>query len=448
MKTKKNSHSLTGLAENLISFGRKQGADEIEVSIFDSSEFTTDLRFGKIENLVEAGSKYISIKVIKDKKTSFTTSSDLKKDTLEFLVKNAVKRTTMSNFDEFAGLPSIQESKINIHSLNLFDPKIVGMDNEKKIFLAKETERIALKDKRITNSHGANFNTREIKTILINSNGFSNEYDETFCNLSIGLQAGGIDNKVEGYWFSSKRHLEELDSPEEVAKKAVARTVRLLNPKKITTQNTPVIFEPMMTSWLLSFLFTCISGESIYQKTSFLVDKLGEKIGNEKITVYDDGLSPRKLGTIPFDSEGVPSQKTTVIEKGVLKNYLCNTYTARKLKLKSTGNASGNSIGPTNFYLQAGYLKPEEIISSMKKGLILARTIGQGLNPVTGDISRGAFGLWVENGEVVYPVSEITISGKLGTVLNDIEIIGNDLSYQSIYSGPTIKIGELTVAGK
>jgi PmbA protein len=203
-----------------------------------------------------------------------------------------------------------------------------------------------------------------------------------------------------------------------------------------------------MTSWILSFLFACVSGVSIYQKTSFLIDKLEERISNSNVTVIDDGLMPRMLGTRPFDAEGVPCQKTRGVRRGILKNYLCNTYAARKLKLRSTGNSSGTGVSPNNFYLEPGSNSPEDIISSLDKGLILTRTLGHGLNPVTGDISRGAFGLWVENGEIAYPVSEITISGNLGEILNSIELIGNDLDFLSPISGPTIKVGELTVAGQ
>ena len=178
------------------------------------------------------------------------------------------------------------------------------------------------------------------------------------------------------------------------------------------------------------------------------MDKLGERIGNRSVNVVDDGLLPGRLGSRPFDAEGVPCTKTPVIENGILKNYLCNTYAARKLKLKSTGNSTGTGVSPTNFYLEAGETPPDKIISSLEKGLILIRTLGHGLNPVTGDISRGAFGLWVEKGEIVYPVSEITISGNLGEILNHIEMVGNDLDFQSPISGPTIKIRELTVAGE
>jgi len=444
---KKNQINLTTLAEDLVNFGKMNGADEIEVTILDGYEFSVDVRFGKIENLVEAGSRALGMRVIKDKKTAFVSSSDLSRETLEHLVNNAIKRAALANPDEFSGLPSLSPKKVDVSPLRLFDPDIQNLKSEKKIALATEAEKIALEDKRITNSHGASFETKEIKTVLVNSNGFLQEYDQSVCGLSLGLQAGDTDNKVEDYWFSMKRHYKELEPPEEVARKAVKRTIRQLKPRKIKTQKVPVIFEPMMTSWLMGFLFACVSGISIYQKTSFLVDKLGERIGNTPLNVTDDGLLPGMLGSRPFDAEGVPCTKTPVIVNGILKNYLCNTYAARKLNLKSTGNSTGVGVNPNNFYLEAGEVSPDKIISSLEKGLILIRTLGHGLNPVTGDISRGAFGLWVEKGEIAYPVSEITISGNLGEILNQIEMIGNDLDFQSPISGPTIKIQELTVAG-
>lgn len=444
---KKKGNSLRRTGEYLVSFGMKNGADEVEVTAVEGFEFEVDVRLGEIENLVEAGSRYVGFRVIKDKKTAYATSSDFSRETLERLMKNAVKRAVLSSVDEYAGLPPLSTKKVETGSLDLFDPEIAELPAERKIALARETEKIALADRRITNSHGASFETNEGCVVIVNSQGFSGSFDYTLSSLSLGLQAGETDSRVEDYWSSSARHLKELESPEEIAAKAVQRTVRQLNPKKIKTQKVPVVFEPTMVSWLLGFLFACISGVSIYQKLSFLADKLGQKIANEKVTVIDDGLMPGRLGSRPFDSEGVPCQKTIVVDKGVLKNYLCDTYSARKLNLRSTGNASGTSVGPHNFYLQAGRHSPEEIISSVKKGLVLIRTLGHGLNPVTGDVSRGAFGLWVEEGEIAFPVSEITIAGNLGDILNNIEMIGNDLEFRRQLTGPTIKVRELTVAG-
>ena len=441
------TNNLRNLAERLVNYGKRQGADEVEVTLYDGLEFNVDIRLGKIENLVEAGSRYCVLRIFKDKRVASASSSDLTLSTLQALIRNAIKRAQLTHADQYVGLPKPARFKVNETSLKIYDPEISRMKPQEKIKLALTTEKIALKDKRITNSFGASFVSNELKTVLVNSNGFVGEYLQTYCSLSLGLQAGSGNQLVEDYWFSSKRHLKDLASPEEVAKKAVERTVRQLNPRKIKTQNVPVIFEPTMTSWLLAFLFSCVSGTAVYQKMSFLADKLGEKIGNDLITVIDDGLLPARLGSRPFDAEGVPTQKTKVIEKGVLKNFLCNTYAARKLNLSSTGNGNGHNVVPNNFYLEPGSLSPEEVIKSTRKGLLLTRVIGHGLNSVTGDISRGAFGLWIENGEIAYPVSEVTIAGNLGKILHSIELIGNDLHFESSICGPTIKVAEMTVAG-
>ena len=448
MSAAPSNDELRGLAERLVQFGRSCGADEIEVGIGDGEEFSLDVRMGDIENLIQAGSRSMGLRVIKDGKTAFASSSDLAPETLERLIRNAVKRAELSSHDPFAGLPELPDRRIDPASLDLYDPEVSELNDIIKIDLALETERVALADRRITNSYGASFGTHEIRSVLASSNGFSGEFRKTFCSLSLGLQAGETDDLVEDFWFSSETHFRDLETPEQVGRTAVERTVRQLHPRKIKTQRVPVIFEPLMTSSLLGFLFGCIAGTSIYQKASFLVDKLGQPIANDRITVIDDGLMPGKLGTSPFDAEGVPAQRTAVIEKGVLKTYLCNTYAARKLDLRTTGNSDGGGVSPNNFYLEPGPSSPEEIIRSCAKGLLLIRTLGHGLNPVTGDISRGAFGLWIEKGEIAYPVSEITISGNLGELLKNVEMVGNDLEFRGSICGPTIKVAEMTVAGE
>ncbi len=262
MKSKNGSIDFQALAENLVEYGRKNGADEIEVSAYEGSEFSVDIRLGQVESLVEAGSCGLSFRIIKDQKTAFAASSDLTEKTLHKLVNNAIERAELANPDEFAGLPQLKEMESDIASLELYDPIIFSLESKEKIDLALETERIALNNQEITNSHGSSFETREVQTILANSKGFSQGYKETFFSLGVGLQGGDTDEKVEDYWGSSSRFFNELDSPEETAKQAINRTLRQLNPKKIKTQNVPVIFEPRMTAWLLGFLFSCISGTS------------------------------------------------------------------------------------------------------------------------------------------------------------------------------------------
>ena len=305
------------LAEWVVSFGRSSGADEIEAGIVSGNEFSVDIRNGHIENLVEAGARHVSFRLRKDQKTASAGSSDLQKSTLKQLVLNALKRASLTSSDPFAGLPEGVDPVLCIDHLELFDPEIGKMDAKEKIGLALKTEKIALQEKRITNSHGAGFETRDIEITLANSNGFLEQYRETFCSLGIGLQAGDVDQMVEGSWGSTQRFFRDMETPESVAKEAVHRTVRQLEPRKLPTQNAPVIFEPRMTAWLMGFLFSCVSGSAIYQKSSFLAGRLGKSIGNSFVTVWDDGTMPGRLGTIPFDSEGIPSRRTAVVEKGV-----------------------------------------------------------------------------------------------------------------------------------
>ncbi len=447
MEEKARDLSHLEMVERFIDFGRICGADEVEITLVDGREFSVDVRLGQIESLVEAGFRSLSFRVIKDLRTAYANTSDLSEETVRRLIRNAVIRAGLASRDEHAGLPPLASERIDIPSLRLFDPEMARLHPSQKIGLALETERIALEDPRITNSHGASFISNEATTVLANSQGFLGSYSQTFCSLSVGLQAGGTDDKVEDHWGSVVRSFRDLEAPESVARKAVERTVRQLNPRKVRTQAVPVIFEPEMTNWLLGFLFACTSGVAVYQKASFLAGRLGTCIGGPNINVVDDGLIPGRLGSRPFDGEGVPSRRTTVVEAGVLRHFLCGTYAGRKLGLPSTGNADGTGVSPNNFFLLPGTATPQEIIGSTERGLLLTRTIGHGLNPVTGDLSRGAFGLWVEGGEIAYPVSEVTIAGNLEQILNHVEAIGNDLDFRAPVCGPTIKVAELTVAG-
>jgi PmbA protein len=436
--------NLLKVAENLVDFGRKKGADQIEVSIGEGSEFSLDVRQGEVERLVEAGSKGLSLRLFVDGKMARASSTDLSKETLEKLVENAIERAKLSSADPFAGLPEKEIITADIQKLKMWDPAILDMTPEKKIAAAKKTEKICLAEPKVKKCFGASYGTYTGESFLANSKGFSGSYKRTACSSGVYLQAGEDPNLFDEGWGDSSRVLANLESPEEIAAKAIHRVTRLIGAKKVETQNVPVVFESPMTADLLSFLFNCVYGRSIYLKQSFLEGKIGEKIGNDLVTVTDDGLIPGAAGTKPFDGEGVPTRKTVVIEKGFLKSYLMDTYSAKKLGMKSTGNSSGAN----NLYLAAGTSKPEEIIKSVDKGLFLTGTIGFGLVPTTGDISRGAFGLWIEKGELTYPVAEITISGNLAQLLKGIEMVGDDLKFKDSITGPTIKVAEMTVGGK
>jgi PmbA protein len=437
------NENLLKLAEDFVSYGKQKGATEVEVSIGSSNNFEVQIMNGEIEKLNQAGSKSISFKVIVDKKVADASSSDFSEDTLNHLMENAILRARMSSDDPFSSLPENEGLTVDINSLGLYDENIINLEPEKKIAFAKEIEKIGLANKSIKNSGGTYYATAFGETILANSNGFSGSYKSTGCYAGGGFQAGDGDNLIEDYWSESALNLSKMKTPEEIANKAVERVVKMIGARKIPSQVVPIVFDPQMTASLLGFFASCISGGAIYMNRSFLVGKINQKIASDLVSIIDDGLMPGALGTQPFDSEGVPSRKTVIMENGVLNEYLLSTYSARKLNMKSNGHAGGT----TNFYMQAGKSKPEEIIKSVDKGLYLTKTIGQGTMPTTGDISKGAYGIWIENGKLTYPVSEITFSGNLGSMLNDIEMVGNDLEFRRSTSGPTIKINNMSISG-
>jgi len=254
------------------------------------------------------------------------------------------------------------------------------------------------------------------------------------------------------YWHSASRVAARLESAEHVGRLAAERALRRLNPRKIATQKTAVIFEPRTARSLLGDLFDAVNGSAIYRHASFLVGKLGEKIASENLTLVDDATIPGLFGSSPFDDEGVTARRTVVIERGVLRSYLLNTYAARKLGLRTTGNAArgitGNAgVGPGNFFIEAGSSAPEQIIAGLRQGLYVTELIGANMNTVTGDYSSGAAGLWIENGELAYPVSEITIAGNFKQMLLDVQQIGSDLDFRGSIAAPTILIGEMTISG-
>jgi PmbA protein len=255
------------------------------------------------------------------------------------------------------------------------------------------------------------------------------------------------------YWYSVARSLNRLESPEHVGKIAADRALRRLGARKVKTQQVPVIFDPMVANSILQHIFEGVNGDSVYRGASFLAGKLGEKIASENVTVIDDGTMVGGFGTSPFDGEGVPTRRTVVIENGVLKSYLLNTYTAKKLKLETTGNASRGlagtpGIGPGNYFLQPGPCTREQLIGDVKEGLYVTEFLGMGVNLVTGDYSRGASGLWISGGELTFPVEEITVAGNLKDMFLNISEIASDLEFRGAIASPAIRIEGLTVGGE
>lgn len=438
------TQNLQQLAERLVAYGRKQGASQIEVSIEEGRERNVFVFEGEVQNLTESGARAVAIRVFVDGKAANASSSDLAEATLTKLVDGAIARARLGSADPFAGLPERESLTVKAEELGLYDPAISELATEKMIERARELEAVGLGDKRINKSLGATVATREGSRILVSSQGFAGSFRRggIFCN--VGFQAGEGQNLFQEYWNDASRRLADLEPAEKVAKTAVQRTVRLIGARPVPTQKVPMVLEPSMTAWMLGFLAQCVAGTSIARRQSLFVDKLGQQVGNELVNIVDDGLLKGGLGTEPFDGEGVPCRLVPVIEKGVLRSYLLDTYWGRKLKMRSTGNSNG----PNNLHWKAGTSTPAEIIKSVDRGLLLTGTIGLGLMPTTGDMSVGAFGLWIEKGEIVHPVAEVTISGNLGELLKGVQMVGNDLELRDSIDGPTIKVAEITVGGK
>lgn len=442
------------LANDVVWGALRRGATDAECTVVEGEEFSASVRWGELEALKEAGSKSIGLRVLIGRRSGSSYTSDFSRSGLEKLVDSAIALARITSEDPCAGLPEAAELGASGCDSGLYYDDVVGLAALEKIDLARRAERAALEtDSRIGNSEGGGFESSWSRRAFANSRGFQGEYRRSSCSLYAVPVARDAGQMERDYWYSISRSLARLEPPETVGRIAAERALRRLGAVKIKTRRVPVVFEPRTARTLLENLFEAVSGDSIYRHASFLAGKLGAAVAAPGVTVVDDGTIPGGFGTSPFDDEGVPTRRTVVIRGGVLENYLLNTYTARKLGMKTTGNAarslSGSpGIGRGNFYLQPGVYRPEEIIASIEEGFLVIELIGFGVNLVTGDYSRGASGLWIQNGKPAFPVHEMTIAGNLGQMFQDIEMAGSDLEFRGSVAAPTIKIREMTVGGK
>jgi PmbA protein len=444
---------LQEIAEVLLEAARRHGAAAADVVVAEADALEVGVRLGEIEKLKQARQKHLGLRAFVGARSAITSSADFSRESLQRLAADTCALARVIADDAYGGLPAPAELATTIPDLDLYDPQVAAVTAEQAIEWAKAAEHAALTaDRRITNSEGAEFGASTSRVLYASSAGFQGTYQESGVSLSTVPVASDNGAMQRDYWYSSQRKLARLESAESIGRTAAARAVRRLNARQVKTCEVPVIFDPETASGLLRHLAAAVSGYALYKGTSFLVDKLGARIAPESVTVIDDGTMPGGLGSKPFDGEGLPTRRTVVVERGVLASYLFDTYSARKLKSRSTGNAARSvgdapRVSPTNLFLHAGSEPPEAIIRSVRRGLYVTELIGFGVNPVTGDYSRGAVGLWIEDGELAYPVEEITIAGNLLSMYEAIEAVGNDLDFRHSVVAPTVKIGRMTVAG-
>lgn len=441
------------LLDTIVNRATRLGATGAEAVGFETTEFHVEVRLGQIEKLQEAASRGIGLRVLHEGRQASCSTSDLSDEAIDELLNNAVEMARRTSQDEAAMLPAFDDYARTFPDLGLYDEAIALLPTEDKVEMARACEDAALKsDPRIRNSEGGACSTVIGRQVLVTSEGFSGEFNTTVCSLMSAPIAGEGDQMQVAGWGDRQRSLKSLETPETIGLEAARRALRKLGGRKVNTRTVPIVFEASAAEDLLGDFTGAVDGTSIFRKASFLVGKLGEQIAVPELTIIDDGTMMGALGSRPFDGDGCPSQRTVIIENGLLKNYLLNTYTARKLGLRPTGNAQRGltgapSVGITNFFISPGKYSPEEIIASVKTGFLVTEMIGFGFNPVTGDYSRGASGWWIEDGKLIHPVEEVTIAGNFKEILRGIEMIGNDLKFRSRIAAPTIKIDRMTVSG-
>ena len=450
-------NKLIELGTKVMERALKQGADVAEVGISEGQHLSVKVRMGEPELVEEAGSKSLGLRVMRGQQVAVTHTSDFTEAGLSRFIDDALELANLSQPDAFAGPPdpSLLSRPSEHPDLQLFDPAVNDIDAARAIDMAKRCEKAALGfDKRLTNSEGANVSRQAGASALVTSGGFRGGVRGTYTSISVHPVADDADGKKRsGYYWSARRFADQLEDPEAVGLEAARRTLQKLGSRKLDTQECPVIFDPDTGRSIIGLLASCINGGSIWRKSSYLLEREGQQVASSLVNIVDDPLIPRGPGSRPFDGEGLISRRNSVVEAGILKTFILDTYSAKKLGKKSTGNASRGSsggVGPstTNLILQPGKQSAEALLKSTERAFYVTDMMGFGFNAVTGDFSRGASGFWIERGERKFPVSEVTISLNLDEILKRIDGIADDLDLRTSICAPTFRVSGMTVAGK
>ena len=437
-------------AQNIIDLTLKAGASDCDVVLAKSHGKSISCRFQKIEDLDESNEKTIGIRALVDQRQAFVSSSDIETENVDKLVSKCVEMAKLAPIDDTAVLGDSSMFEHKATDLDLFESEEVN--TETLINAVKECEDAALSVKGITNSEGAGASYSKGEFYLATSNGFHGGYQSSSSSVSCSVLAGQGQEMERDYEYAVKRHSSDLPSAKEIGLSAAKKTLKRLNAKKISSAKLPVVFDKRISNDLLGYLASSISGTSIARGTSFLKDSLGKQIFNKDVTIIDDPAIKRGLGSRPFDGEGIKVNKRELVTNGKLNTWILNTSTAKKLGLKSTGNASRSvgsppGVSTSNLYMTNGLKTYDDILSSINYGFYATELIGMGVNLVTGDYSMGASGMLIQNGEITHAVSEVTIASNLKEIFMNLSA-ANDLEFKYRSNAPTVFIESMTLAGK
>jgi PmbA protein len=441
--------ALADLAERLVTAARRAGADQADALVVRSVSLSVDVRDGGVEESQRSEGDDLGLRVLVGHKQAVASTNDLKGTGFDALAERAVAMARAAPEDRFAGLADPALLARELPALDLIDPDMPEVDVLEA--RAREAEAAALAVAGVTKSGGASASAGIGGLVLVTSDGFHGATIASRHGIAMTAIAGDGTGMERDYDFSSTLHAADLDSAEAIGRRAGERAVKRLNPRKVATRRVPVVFDCRISGSLVSHLASAANGSAIARKTSFLREKLGEKIFASGIDIVDDPLRPRGLRSRPFDAEGVAGRRRKLVEDGVLMTWLLDCATARELDLETTGHAqrgvsSTPSPSPSNLHLAPGGKSPDQLIADIADGFYVTDMIGMGVNLVTGDYSRGASGFWIENGERTYPVSEVTIAGHLLEMFASVTP-ANDLAFRYGTNAPTLRIEGMTVAG-
>jgi PmbA protein len=423
---------------------------ELELKFGASDALSVKVRKGELDELRQSAPFGVSLRVFKGQRAVSASSSHVDKRSVLELLARAADNVTLVDEDMANGLPDKDLLYAGDAQLEVFDAGIAKLTVDRTFEMAKTAEDAAFAvDKRVTNSSGASVGVNTGVTAIYNSFGLATFQPRSSVSLSVSPVAE--DEEGEKYsdgWWHAARFAADLAAPKDVGQQAGERCVALIGAEKVATGKFPVVFAPETAKDLVSLLFNSVAGTAVYKKSTFLTDAEGKPVASELVTIIDDPHRQRGLGSAPFDGEGVATSKQTLVDKGTLKFYPCNSFAARRLGRKSTGHSGGgNSVSSHNLYLENGETPAAEILAGVKEGLFVTAFIGFSFNQATGDFSRGVRGFWVKDGKLGKPVQETTVSGNLGQMLKDVVAVGDDLTFRFGTDSPTVKIREMMVSG-
>jgi PmbA protein len=436
------AESLKAVAAQAVALARRHGADQAEVGVSYEEGLSVTVRMGELESVERQRDRGLAITVYRDKRKGSASTTDFSATSVEDTVRKAISIGSFTTADEYAGLADAELMAQNPRDLELYFPWDVDVDRAAEIALRSENSARSL-DARIANSEGASVSSGVGQRVYANSHGFVGSYPTSTHSMSCSVLAKAGDSLERDYWYTVSRHPDDLETAESVGREAARRALQRLGARTLSTRKVPVIYPAELAKGLFGHLITAIRGTAQYRRASFLLDAVGKEILPRFIDITEDPWIPRALASAPFDAEGVATRQRKLVAGGVLQGYVLSSYSARRLGLPTTGNAGGVHnllVEPT-----AGTLA--DLIKDCEEAFVVGELLGQGVNTVTGDYSRGAAGFWVERGEIVHPVHEVTIAGNLRDLFREIQAVGSDIDTRGTVRCGAVRVDGLTLAG-